>query len=290
MNKLKKFGVLLFKYLILFLILYFLIINNMEYFSKIKDYDILSINWLLIFLAVILQSFAFCFYGFLWYNLMSLFKMKLNLNESVYIWTKSQFAKYIPGMIWIAVGRVAMVNKYNFNKKMVSLTILLELILIGASMLVLGSLIWLFYSNLLYFILAFVFVLSMIILTVVFIPKLVKFIKPSDILKILILYFLNALIVGISFLMVFLAVNKLNLSSYFYVLSAFLISWVVGFVFIIAPNGIGIREASLVYLLKDTLAIPILIIIVFYSRLVWTLSEVVSFIFSKFFKMRYTRK
>ena len=75
-------------------------------------------------------------------------------------------------------------------------------------------------------------------------------------------------------------------SLFLYVIGVFLLSWVAGFLFIITPGGLGIREASIVLLLKHVLPVPTLIIIAFYSRIVWTISEILSFIFAKIYKKR----
>ena len=141
----KNFPPWIIKYLVLSIILYFLINQNVYYFSQIKSTDLLSINWFLIGLAVIIQTISFFFQAYLWHNLMLLFNMKLKASQSIFIWVKSQFAKYLPGMVWVAVGRAILVNNYNFNKKKLSLIIIIELILLIALSLIIGGLILLLY-------------------------------------------------------------------------------------------------------------------------------------------------
>lgn len=289
-EKLRGSFVFVLKYLVVFLILFFLIKTNYGYISQMQMSDLVNINWYYIVLSVIFQSLAFCFLAYLWGKQLGILGMKIPSKEALLIWTKSQFAKYLPGMIWFAVGRVMMLNKYKFNKKKASLTILLEVFFLISGTFLVGAMVYLFYEYLTYFFAALVLVvIGLLISKPAFTFAKSKFKQLKDIeyapaMKTGSLYLIYALLSGTSFLCVYLAISNLEASNFVFVSAAFLLSWVAGFLFIITPNGLGIRELVMSYLLGPVAPMSTIVIVVLYSRVVWTISEMTSFIFSVIYK------
>jgi hypothetical protein len=62
-------------------------------------------------------------------------------------------------------------------------------------------------------------------------------------------------------------------SNAFYCISIYPVSWVIGFIIVFLPSGIGIREGVMVILLSNFLTSPQAITISILSRIQMTLSE-----------------
>ncbi len=70
---------------------------------------------------------------------------------------------------------------------------------------------------------------------------------------------------------------------------AYLIAWVLGFVVVGAPGGIGIREATLIYLLTPVLGSAEIIVLASAHRLIAISGELLGFLFALCFKKQITQ-
>jgi uncharacterized membrane protein YbhN (UPF0104 family) len=70
---------------------------------------------------------------------------------------------------------------------------------------------------------------------------------------------------------------------FIYILSAFTISWVIGFITPGAPAGLGVRDAIMILILTNFLGAPVAAFVALISRLVVTLGDLINFLISSLF-------
>lgn len=94
-----------------------------------------------------------------------------------------------------------------------------------------------------------------------------------------IIYALNWIVLGIAFALLAPGLNlQLQLPDTIQVIGVHAVAWVVGFVVIITPGGIGVREAVLTIGLTPFFAMPFPVIISLLARIGWTLAEIIGYL------------
>ncbi len=243
-------------------------------------------------------SYVFLFLNFLifvegWRNIMIKFGHSISFKNAFWIISSSQIAKYVPGGIWFALGRVYLGKNRNLKEENVALSVVVET---GLTFLV-GILLFLLsvsfvsqkiFANFLYVIP--IFFLFLIVLYPPILNRVINFAlqilkKPnikitvsySQILKLSIYFFglWIAQIIGFYFLIN--AIYPMPISKIFTLSAAYTLSWMTGFVVIFAPGGLGVREGMMTLLLSSILPTPLAIAISFISRIWITLFEIVIF-------------
>ena len=86
-------------------------------------------------------------------------------------------------------------------------------------------------------------------------------------------YFVGWLFYGLSGMLLSYAILEPSSISWFTLVVAFVASWVVGYISLLTPGGLGIREAVLVSLLTPEVQISHAITLAIIARLSWTLIE-----------------
>lgn len=236
--------------------------------------------------------------AYCWYLILK----KENLNVPIYsamkIWIISNTGRYVPGKIWQYIGRVEMAHRLEDIPKIKTISsLLLEtfLVLVAGLLASLLSLVFINFNNYVHSYWYLIVVSSLIVLHPVianrFIDVIAKItkrdIKKFDMtlslkstLSLIPWFMLNFFLNGIA--LAFLANSigiKLDILDLLKYIGFYSISWVLGFVSIIAPAGIGVAEVSLAYLLSLS-GIPIAIAsaIAIIYRFLLTLSEAVVFL------------
>ena len=92
-------------------------------------------------------------------------------------------------------------------------------------------------------------------------------------LKVVVLFILNWIVLGIGFYMVAYAIYPLSLNYMLYVAGVFGLSVIIGILAIFAPSGLGVREVILVFGLSLIMPKEYAVIISIVSRLWMTVSE-----------------
>jgi uncharacterized membrane protein YbhN (UPF0104 family) len=254
-------------YLVVAAVFFFLI---RSLFQNWQGIDWNKINFNPFYLAF---SLVLAFTGLL-ISIYLMTKILASLREEVTYWQalrimgKSQLAKYLPGGVWMTASRVYLAEQEKLSKPKVLLGTLVEqeygfVIALVLSIFCLGfrgSLLAVDLTgfNLLFLLLAVVF-LNPISLTYLlkFGMKLARLDYPDWRFSFR-LYFI--LLLGYSFCWILQAVGFFFLAKSFYnldfawlkrFLGIYLFSWVLGFVAIFAPGGLGIREGSMALFLKS---------------------------------------
>lgn len=249
-----------------------------------------SINSAFLFVSSIILLILF-YYGLCigWSSIILKSDEKSNFSELVYVFSKSQLARYLPGGIWNYMGRVAFLKSKNHTSGVVFGSIILESVLMALSCLIIGFLTsFRILSQLELFIcLGFILVLLIVLFAnktiMIWIYKIFK--KQTIAIpqwdfsfsaKLLLLYLLTWLLAYISFVLLIISTLSIDLAKSLELGGGFLISWAVGFVTPM-PGGIGSREAALIYILSKTDYAEISYFLSILSRMVMIISEIISF-------------
>jgi hypothetical protein len=216
----------------------------------------------------------------------------MNRRTAFRIWFSANMGKYLPGKFWFILGRYEISRKAKVPLKITTASIFLEMVLLLVS----GTLLFLFcqpwIGN---------FPISPFILGVALIGGF-GLIHPSF-LNAVLLFFKKegeTLFVSISYLVVLgimfyyivawaaygfgcwlLGISLCVDINLFVFLGVFPFSWVVGYLVIITPGGLGVREEMSVFLLADTIGKPPATLITIAARLFWMLAETICFLLAR---------
>ena len=271
------------------IILFFLIKTLYDNWNQLMAYKI-TFNYFSLVL-----SFVFLFahlllsvYG--WKIIMNLLKAKLDFKSCMRIWFLSQLGRYAPGRIWYLLGRMYLCEKKKISKYTTFVSLMLELAMhvLSASFTALIFVpVMIRDGGLVKFLPVFLTIpVGLILLH----PKIFNFfvniglkifrkktvelkMKYSSLLGLLAFYMFSWVVNGIGFYLLINSFYATPLSLILPLTGAFAVSWIIGFLSLITPSGLGIREGILTFLLGFYYPLPIAIIISLVSRLWIILGE-----------------
>lgn len=266
--------------------------NLVENWSSIP-FSELHFNAVLLVISFVALVAHFLSYAKSWQELMRALGSSISFAQSTWMIATTQIAKYMPGRIWYMLGRVYVGKK----QKMPGETLAVSMILETCLLLITSSVIFLMCSMLVgtYKVVNILASFILLIIAIVVInPRILNWItnfvlrilkKPGvkitlsymQMLKLSIYYFglWIAQIVGFYFLVN--SIYQLPISSIFTLASAHTLSWIIGFVVLFAPSGLGVREGVMTLLLSPILPTPLAIAVSFISRIWMTVFEIVVF-------------
>lgn len=284
----KKFLIII----ILLIIFSFLISNLIKNWQNIP-FNSLRFNLINLIISFVLLCINFLIFVQGWRVIILKLGSNISFKNSFWIMSSSQIAKYVPGGIWFALGRVYLGKSEKLKEEIVALSVVVET---GLTFLT-GILVFLLSITLMEqkFITNFLFVIPIFFLFLIalyppLLNKLTNFAlrifkKPAIHLDIsfgqilqLSIYFLGlwfAQIIGFYFLIN--AIYPIALSKIFNLTAAYTLSWMTGFVVIFAPGGLGVREGMMTLLLSPILPTPLAIVMSFITRIWITIFEIVIF-------------
>ena len=199
--------------------------------------------------------------------LSSLAGTKIPFRDVCFIYAKANMGKYLPGNVMHYIERNLFAGSLGLDQKAVLLSTLLEITgLISVctlfGILTMGSQTASVLKLILkrkYLIVCVSFIMLAFILILVFCKKIEKFfaelpwkLLAAAFLRTLPLYFFSILSGGCALAIIFGAFTRfgMTLGNILMILSAYTISWVIGFIIPGSPGGIGVREFVLLFLLK----------------------------------------
>lgn len=243
--------------------------------------------------AFLLFGIHFFFYGYAWRALLIGLGYRLGWLASTSIWAVTQLGKYVPGKVWFTLGRIELANRKGIPRAAGFVSVLLEA---GFALL----------SAVLLFGLALLFVphgqvppAAYILLSLIPICLVVLY---PPVLNRLVAYFLGRLrrptfrlqvsyprLVWISAVYTFdwliqalgcyIMVNSfypLPLSSLPVLIGGYAVSWILGFLSLVTPAGLGVREGIFTFILRMVLLQPLAIVAALLTRVWVTLGELVA--------------
>jgi uncharacterized membrane protein YbhN (UPF0104 family) len=245
-------------------------------------------------LSTLIFAFSYFIQIWAWYLITLKLKIALSPSETLRTWFYSQLGKYLPGKIWLLLGRIYYYESRGKSRKFITVALYFEMVTIVVS----GGLLFLvglilfkemesvcsgntFWGLLSLFILAFV-CLHPRILERIINWTLAQFkrdpvslsISYSDVLWILFVCIVSWVIGGIGFYLFVDAVYPVAPQYILFLTGALAISSTLGLIAIFAPSGLGVREGALVYLLSFMMVTPVAVIISVLTRIWMTLIEI----------------
>jgi uncharacterized membrane protein YbhN (UPF0104 family) len=264
---------------------------------EIKAYD-LHINYPALSLSLVLLSMSFVMLALGWHLILRAVNASINPIDCVRIYMICQLARYIPGKIFVFVGRIIMAERKGVAKTLSTVSVLFEAIFSTAgafiAMLIMYSLAsdvqidWIHPWKI-----GVLFVIGIAALN----PKLINILisktykmrhkRPPDIkmpqfkyyktVLLCLYYILLWMLMGLAFyVLVYSLIGRLASPKLaFDVACIFLFSWLAGFLCYVVPGGIGVREAVMTLSLKDFFPLPLVSIIAVVSRIWFILGELI---------------
>jgi len=269
------------------LIILFLFIKLKSFVGKI-DFRELSFNYYYLALSFSLIPVWFSIMCYIWKDLLREMGYRISQIDAMRIIGLSMFGKYIPGKLWFTLGRAVLAERLGVPKKLTFTTIILEtyfLLLTGA-----GFFVFLlfslptkpsYYTSL--------FVVALILLFPLSLPSvfkrilnfLLKLLKKDSleinlsifyVVKIMFLYIIVWVISGIEFYLLFRSFSSLPLDPMIGI-SIYPAAWIIGFVVIIMPAGLGFREGVMFFFLSQKVPSETAVVMTLLSRIQITIGE-----------------
>jgi len=244
---------------------------------------------------VLVASFLVMFvwmlvYGLTWKVLLAGLGERISLFNSVAVLAVSQIGKYVPGKLWFTVGRMYLAKRHGVSEAKTAVSTVMEiaLSLLGAVILF-GLAVALVPRGMIPTRVYLAFLLVPFCIVAVYPPILTRvtgFIlrrlhQPvfeirmtfRRLLGILGLYVLMWVVQGVGCYLLIRSFYPLDLSRLPMVAGAFALSWILGFIVLVSPAGLGIREGIFTFALRLVVPEPVAIIAALMSRIWITGSE-----------------
>ena len=242
---------------------------------QVKD-RIWQERWDRVLLASIMFSaFLFVFRSLSWRRVLIGFGHRLPVAPSTRIWSTSELARYLPGVIWQVVGRVYLVRPYGVSGSVCSASQVLELaiFLLANILLAVGCLMWLGFKTFhgatqiwLLGAIALIPVLAVLVHPKIFYglanrvmtrlgkPPIARQLCFRELCGLLVWAVLGLLWQSMAIWLVVAGPLHLQPTKWWIVAGAYSLAWCAGFLAFWAPGGIGVRE--LVFVTAMEVALP----------------------------------
>ena len=248
---------------------------------------LLLLSTLIFVLSYLIQVWA-------WYLITLRLEIAIPFRDTVAGWFYSQLGKYLPGKVWLFLGRFYLYDSKGKSRKAITVALYLEAVtlIMAAGLVFLLSLLFLkevkpftlgipLSGMILLFLLSLFFlhpkVLEKIFNTVLVRMKREPFYIPISylqILWILTVCVLSWVIGGVGFYVFVDSVWNISSEHILFLTGALAISSTVGLLALFAPSGLGVREGVLVYLLSSIMPTPVAVILSVLTRLWMTFIEI----------------
>jgi uncharacterized membrane protein YbhN (UPF0104 family) len=247
-------------------------------------------------LALSIVSFVSSYFIQLWAWYLITLKLKIALSpsETLKSWFYSQLGKYLPGKVWLFLGRFYFYESKGKSRKGISIALYLETVtvIVAAGIMFLAALI--FFKEVrpsyierqsMWLVVLFLSALVSLhprVLQKILNWTLVQFkrepvslsISYSDILLILFVCIVSWVVGGVGFYLFVDSVYPVSPQYILFLTGALALSSTLGLIALFAPSGLGVREGALVYLLSFIMPGSVAVIISILSRIWMTFIEI----------------
>lgn len=284
--------------LIVGLILFFLIRFLYRNWLQVSTYDF-QFKYHYLFVSVMFLFGFFLLRVYCWQLILKKMDISLSLRKSVKVSFVSMVGKYLPGKVWLVLGKVYLSGKEGLPRMEVFTSVVIEIVLeIVAS-------IFFFFFFLLSFAQQPLLSLNVIVsLGVIMVAGLVflhpgvfyklinillywwkgerikKVIGYGDTLQLLMVYIVIILFQGVAFYFFVNALCYVPVENMLGLTGSLAIAGAVGTLSFFAPSGLGVREGILALLLTSYVTPPIAVLISLLARLWVTLGEAICALFA----------
>lgn len=277
----------------------------------VRDWDKIPWSELRFSIPMVVLAFALIFfayiplYGFTWKVILAGMGERISTWQAISILAVSQMGKYVPGKVWYALGRIYLARRLGIPEAKTAVSALIEtgFALLAAALLFALAVLLLPVAGIpgrAY--LAFLLVpVCLILLWPPVLNRLIGFLlrrlrqpvfdirlSAGRIAAILGLYVAMWLAQGIGCFALVNSFYPLALDKLPMLVGGYALSWILGFLVLVSPAGLGIREGIFTFALKLILPGPVAIIAALLSRLWITIGEGLTAIFFALFVRRRT--
>ncbi len=284
--------------LVVGLILFFLIRFLYRNWLQVSTYDFqLKYNYL--FVSVLLLFGFFFLRVYCWQLILKKMDISFSLRKSVKVSFLSMVGKYLPGKVWLVLGKVYLSGKEGLPRVEVFTSVVIEIILeIVASIFfffffLLSVIQQPLFSLKVIYSLAFIMVAGLVFLHPSVFYKLInivlywwkgekvkKYISYRDTIQLLMFYNFIVLFQGVAFYFFVNALCYVPLNKILGLTGSLAIAGAVGTLSFFAPSGLGVREGILALLLTSYVISPVAVLISLLARLWVTLGEAICALFA----------
>lgn len=201
----------------------------------------------------------------------------------------SDMGRYVPGKVWVVLGRLYFLKKYDISRLQVVMSSLLELAIMALGSILIFVISMLFWDvetgSWMYFAWA-----AIPIILIVIHPKvlnilinIVEKIRKKEQVRIktnyrtmlatIGFYLFYWIVYGLGSFLTVKAITTIGIVKLPIITGIFAIAWFIGFVSFIAPGGLGVRDGLLIYFLMFLIPEPIAIIVALTSRVIHSIIE-----------------
>lgn len=279
-------------------LLYIVVVAVIGILAKqiIDSFDALSaLPWFkhpgLLFIHVALLALVFMLLAAGWSHVLTSFGQSVAYADAAGCWLVSNAGKYIPGKVFMFAGRVALCVKLGVRQAACLWALAIEhffLLLATLPFLVVALLQGYTPNVVLGYALAAIVLVAMVLLVrpklfLLLINKILIRMRreplavaptPGDMLLLAVVYVGTWTLYGLSGVVLSYALEIHTTMSATTLAAAFVTAWLLGFLSMLTPGGIGVREAALVILLQSQIATHEAIALAVLARATWTLVEI----------------
>lgn len=278
----------LLKFLVVLVILCFFIRYIYTHWTSLSQYQ-WRFDYKLLFSSLILVIANYIFLIQIWRRLIFRMGYFLKFKKAFKIFFYSSMGKYVPGKVWSVLGMVYMCEKEGISVKVSVASAVLNqaLNMIGGLLLVvivsgtkfLGGLPKIAYLPLALILIIFIYP-PLMESTLNVLLKLLKKETISinlsfrDNLAFTLLFILSWCVYGVAFNIFIRSLTPFSWNLLPFLSSAFAFSYIIGFLSVFVPGGLGVREGILVFYLSSYFPLPVATLIALLSRLWMTAAEI----------------
>lgn len=288
----------IFSALIIFTALGFLLLNIYKNFSEIRFYPwhYSSVNILLLILFLIPIYFS---NGLSWHLIVKALGGTVNLKVNLKVWMLSNLSRFIPGGFWQYPTRILMSSNQRISKTIATTAVVVETLfnLLVGSLVVIVTILFFginikqeainFIGAMLLILLFFFYCLSSSKILNSLLRILAKLLKKkidrinlnSKYIPLLCLsFYLQFVLAGASLFFLSRGVIELEFSQLPTFIGIYAASWLLGYITILAPGGLGIQEISIAAFLSNFMPLPLASILAITLRVCLYISEIFTII------------
>jgi len=280
-------------WIVVFAIFVFLGKMVWENWTHVKEASF-TLLWLPLIFSILIFAFSYFIQLWAWYLITLKLGIALSVRETIESWFYSQLGKYLPGKVWLLLGRFYLYESKGKSKKLIFTALYYEMVTIifAGGIIFLASL-FLFKEVPLFFQgeqigwIVFLLLVVFLFLHPRFLQKIINgflilfkretvtlSISYYDILCVLLICILAWLIGGVGFYLFIDSIYPVPSKHFLFFAGALAASSILGLLAAFAPAGLGVREGSLVYLLTHLVPSPVAVILSLSTRLWMTLIEI----------------
>lgn len=252
--------------------------------SYINNISLSYINTKNISLLIILIISYFLFNNLLagaWYKLLIFYKQNISFKTAKNIFGISQINKYIPGNIFQFAGRQFLGLAQGLDGKVLLQSSVWEIGLLSLAGLLYSFICVGLYLKINYYLIFTIFTIGLIFSFIVTLKI------SYSIFNAFVFYILFTFGAGILFSILLITISsnfELNFQNLIFIITAYILAWLIGMLTPGAPAGIGVREVILLFLTKSMVPEAELLVVITLGRLMTITGDFIFYLQNKFTK------